>query len=181
MKLARAFCFLILFGSSAIVAYAQTPVDPLIQINGSFDPACGGGGEPVCFAGGTLDEVYGSPVDFVYDGVGDLYSMTLVFTSVPQPVFFECETNIWTNCSSEAVGSTEVFDLYDTPADTGGPPCFASGGSTCPGYMIPDEEGDVTQTPLISDAPEPGSIFLFGTGLILFFVGTRRRLHTSRT
>jgi PEP-CTERM motif-containing protein len=186
MRVARVLCFLIIFGSSAIAAYAQTSVDPLVKVEGVGDPACGGSGQPVCFDGsGPLVETYGSPVSFVYDcGEGcttPLYSMTLEFIDVPPPpptLFFECETNIWTDCSQGSSGPTTVeFSFFDTPPDSGGPPCSAGGGTTCPGYMTPNEEATVTITPLVSDTPEPSTIILFGTGLILLFVGSKRRVH----
>jgi hypothetical protein len=45
--------------------------------------------------------------------------------------------------------------------------------------MIPGAFADVTLQPLISEIPEPGSIILFGTGLIGMIMAVKRRFHVQ--
>jgi len=183
MKLARVFCFLVILGSSAVAAFAQTAVDPIVYTKVGGDPTCGGAGNPMCFAGGTLSVDYlttSFPLEFVYDGGGDLYSMTLEFTDVPSGTMFECETNIWTDCSYSASGTTWDFFMNDDVPPAGLPaPCNVNDGvgGECPGFLANNTEATSTLTPLITETPEPGSIILFGTGLISFLVAAKRRFH----
>jgi hypothetical protein len=183
MKLARVFCFLIILGSSAVAAFAQTSVDPIVFTKDGPDIPCGAGGEPTCFAGGTLSVDYlttAFPLEFVYDGMENLYGMTLEFTDVPSGTMFECETNIWTDCSLSSTGTTWDFSMFDDVPPAGLPAsCNVNDGvgGQCPGFLAPNTEATSTVTPLTSETPEPGSIILFGTGLITLFGAAKRRFH----
>jgi hypothetical protein len=175
MKFTRALGFLMILGSSAVAAYSQTPIDPKVIIQGS-DPACGGAGQPICYNGtpSPLVESFSSPMGFVYTGTPNLTSFFLEFTGVPLGTAFSCQTDIWVECAISFPSLSEVeFAL------TGGPgPCnFNDGiGGTCPGFLSTDQGASITFEPLISETPEPGSILLFGTGLISIFMAAKRRL-----
>jgi hypothetical protein len=196
MKAVWALLFAVaLVGISVPAVQAQTQVDPLIQIEDppTFSP-CGGAGEPLCFTGGTLTEAYGVPQDFVYcpSGVGsdcgtappfsDLFSMVLDITGAPLGVMWECQTDIWTDCTVgyDSADNIWIFSLFDTPANTPGT-CNSNDGiaGPCPGFLVPGQEAFVTQTPLITDSPEPVSLILFGTGLAVFFSARKLRLARS--
>jgi hypothetical protein len=191
MKLTRMFCFLIILGASAVAANAQTPVDPIARINGIGDPACGGA--ILCItdympnAFGTLNgsavlSVPYSPdldVEFSFDDPAHdinpaaiLSELFLQYTDVPALTSFECESDIWASCAqSDLGGGVTQFAL------TGSGLCVDDATLyTCPGFMSAQEGATATNTPLVSPVPEPGSMALFGTGLILLFVGTRRRI-----
>lgn len=129
MKLARLFCCLIIFGSSAIAANAQTPVDPKTIISEPMksggDPPCGGVGQPICItvnnSSHPLVEPY-SPTfaaDFEYcppDSSNCTVSPTpktplltqffLEFTNVPAGTQFGCQTNVWVDCGISTVPGT---------------------------------------------------------------------------
>jgi PEP-CTERM motif len=187
MKLTRMFCLLILVGSVAIAAHAQTPVDPVIRTNSSAaigppggDPPCGGAGEPFCLDSDSLSVNYATatfPLDFVNNTGSNLYELILTFTNVPANTMFQCFTDIWTDCSQSSDGTTTTFTMSDDPADSSGP-CVNNGsaGGTCPGYLPPGYEAMTTKTPLTSETPEPESVILFGTGLIALFLGMKRRV-----
>jgi hypothetical protein len=179
MRFARVFCFFVILGSSAAAAFAQTPVDPIARINLAVDPACGGVSEPECYNGvGPLQFTYSPTLDaeFVYDPANPsslLTTLVLQYLGVPTGTNFVCQSDIWETCSqSDLGGGITQFTL------TGGPgPCQQNGGvsATCPGDVASMDGVTVTNTPVISETPEPAPIFLFGTGLLLIFVGTRRR------
>jgi len=177
MRLTRVLCFLIIFGSSAIAAYGQTPVDPLVKLEGVGEPTCADDPTYICYTDTTnpLMETYGEPNNFIWAGAGDLNSLTLEIIDAPAGVIWECQTNIWTDCADQEVSGNWFFYFTDD-TDTFPAPCNAGAGS-CSGFLTPDELVDYTQTPLLVDTPEPGTIILFGTGLILFFVGSKRRVY----
>jgi hypothetical protein len=184
MRSARVVCLLMILGISAVAAYAQTPVDPVIRTNSGppGDPACGGSGQPICLTSSTLTEDYATamfPISFVNDTGSDLFNLTLVFTDVPGGTMFQCFTNIWTDCSQSSSGTTTTFTMVDDPAKSSGP-CDNNGsaGGTCPGFLGVMYEATTTSTPLTSETPEPDSIILFGTGLVALFVAGKRRLHS---
>jgi len=191
MRLTRLLCFLVILGSLAVAANAQTPVDPVIRTNSTGfapgDPACGSTVSGVYYlCGNTLTEDYLTatfPIDFVNNNATNLTYLYLVFTDVPDgppgppAPFFQCFTNIWTDCSYSG-GPTTTFYMYDDP--TVAPLCQNNGnpGGDCPGFLAPGYEAQTTQTPLVSDIPEPDSIILFSTGLIALYVGTKRRIRS---
>ena len=187
MKLARVFCFLIILGSSAVATFAQTPVDPVVYTKHGGDPTCGGAPPPFSLTTNTLTLNYGTatfPFDFQNCTGSNLYQMDLVFTNVPSGTNFECFTDIWTDCTQSSVISgsflTVTFDMFDQPITmpSSPQPCFSNDGvgANCPGFLTPNELADTTVTPTINDTPEPNSIILFGSGLLLVFVGAKLRV-----
>lgn len=191
MKLARVFCFLIILGSSAIAAHAQT--DAIIHID---DPLCTPG--PTCvnllYIGPTVTiPNVGPPPDLVF-----LLPVTNPPGFVPDPAYPD---NI--NCGSD------VFSTSTPVTDAGATEFFAcsfSGGTLTNDmtYSISDV-GATSQIPLSVDntmwqcapdtsctqpdisigfAPEPGTSLLFMTGILMFSLGgfARKRFGgTSRT
>jgi hypothetical protein len=177
MKLARLFCFLIILASSAVAAYAQTPVDPKVIVNFANDPGtCTPGPTLICYDGvGPLVETFGSPETFQYTGASPLTILFLEFTFVPPLTAFQCSTNIWTDCETLAgpyppnVG-IELEYLGAGANDGGGGTC-----GPCVGQLVSGDQASVTLTPTVSETPEPGSIILFATGLFSFFLASKRR------
>lgn len=176
MKLARVFCSLIILGISSTAAYAQTPVDPRVLIN---DPVGCTIPPGISFPGpstATLVESFLSPECFTYQPPGvsppNLDQLFFEFTDVPPLTEFICQTDIWVFCGtvSSPPGTIE-FHLH------GAGPCQSNDGlfGTCPGFMAPGASATVTLQPIISEIPEPGSIILFGTGLISIFMAAKRR------
>jgi PEP-CTERM motif len=189
MKLGRVFCFLILFGISAIAAEAQTPVDPTVLVIKKDPAGCNGLGQPLCYSGtpSPLVEAFSSlPLSFEYDGSGNLNSLLLELTGVPNGTPLYCQTDIWQFCSFTVSsdpghpGDFDVtFDLFDvTPGVPG--PCANDGvhaiAPTCPGFLAPGDGFGVSLLPYIGVTPEPGSMLLFGTGLLMFGIVLRRRV-----
>jgi len=182
MKLTRVFWFLIILGSSSVAAYGQTPVDPRLIV--SDPPGCGSG---VTYAGGTastpLVESYSNPQCFTYTGTSHLNELFFEFTGVPALTEFICQTNIWITCGevSGSPSGTVEFHFFDSPTAGQGGPCQANDGlfGTCPGFLLPGGFANVTVQPIISQTPEPGSIILFGTGLIGMIVAVKRRFHAQ--
>lgn len=187
MKLTRTFCLLILVGSVAIAANAQTPVDPIIKTNsalaigggGPGDPPCGGAGQPFCLDSDTITVDFATatfPLDFVNNTGSNLDELILVFNDVPANTMFQCFTDIWESCTYGSDGSTTTFTMSDDPSGSSGT-CINNNppGGNCPGYLPPGYEAMTTKMPLTSETPEPESIILFGTGLIALCLGMRRR------
>jgi hypothetical protein len=185
MKLGRAVCFLLLFGISAAAAYAQTPVDPIILVQ-KMDPAsCGGAGQPMCYPGSPvpLVETYSSTLSlaFLYDPSNPMSKLTtleLELIDVPDSVLFTCETNIYTTCAQGAGSGTPPAGDYNVLFIlTGAGHCLQDGGAggTCPGFLASGDGFSITEEPLILATPEPASIILFGSGLLLFAGVLRRR------
>jgi hypothetical protein len=177
MKLARVFCFLVILGSSAAAAYAQTPVDPgnLLSdprvVFNAPDPACGAG----LFC---VDLTFtGTPPPGLFFGVpGPAGS----FLPDAPPSVFSCISNVFAFCvNDENQAGTEFFgfSLFGAPGITSGETFTLS--STGPILLtLPTgfscNEGSSCSTVngvLVADlTPEPGTALLFMSGLI-FVVG----------
>jgi hypothetical protein len=195
MRLTRVLCCLMILGISAVAAYAQTPVDPTARINSGFDPACGSGGV-LCLidylpnAFGTLKGSAELSVPFSsslhvlfsFDDAAHnvnhgaiLKELFLQYTGVPDGTSVSCESDIWKDCG-QVTGQPSGIVLFFFK----NPGFCLDGGSvllSCPGFMTYQEGANVTNLPDVSAVPEPSSIVLFGTGVILLFVGTKRRIH----
>lgn len=186
MKFARILFSLVILGSLAVAAHAQTSVDPIIYTKLGPDPACGGAGEPICLASNTLTVDYSTatfPISFVNNSGSSFDSFTLVFDDVPDGTSLECLTNIWGNCTFSATASTTGFETWtftmddffgETPITA--PNCDANdgGGNVCPGFLGAGDEATTYSMPSVNDTPEPESIYLFGTGLILLVIGLKK-------
>jgi hypothetical protein len=175
----------VLIGITAGAAKA-TATDPLLKIAGRGDPTCSEVPTDLCLSTttmtGTLTEVFGVPQNFIWqppNGTDPLNQFTLDITGAPAGVTWQCQTDIWIFCSVgfDSTDNIWSFNFFDSSFGVGGP-CASNGaaGGTCPGFLPADEEAAVTETPLVSETPEPGTIILFATGLILFFVGSKRRV-----
>jgi hypothetical protein len=105
-----------------------------------------------------------------------LTTLDLEFTGVPTGTGFSCQSDIYANCATTPIltGSLTTYTILFVLTG-GGPPCTAGGGSTCPGFLAPGDGFSVTELPLVSATPEPASIGLFGSGLVLFGGVLRRR------
>jgi hypothetical protein len=181
MRLGRVLCFLILFGSSAIAAYAQTPVDPKVLFS-TPDPACT---PPYC-------------VNLEYTGTSGgtgtfFFEVSSYPTGIPVPPDYSCGVNDTQVPPPATLPSCSVYELPPSPLPpmdfygitltvpdifngqtfslsvSGGPvdlilPTTGGGTATgpldCPSGGCPG--GDIPLAP----TPEPGSALLFMTGLI---------------
>lgn len=201
-KLVYAACLVAALAISATMAQAQT--DPIIATNRN-DPSCTAtpGITDLTTDSTSIDyATWDGTFNFVNCTGSDMYSLDLTFTDVPSGTTFTCFTDIWANCSENATVTspttiTETFTMNDLNPEPGGSPydptspvlCYASEtpGSMCTGFLEGDDngpgdtpEGDgatTTATPFTFETPEPSSMILFGSGLILLFVGTKRRFY----
>jgi hypothetical protein len=188
MKFTRIFSCLIILGCAAIGASAQ--VDPKVIIN-LTDPVCTP--DLICYDGSTfanpLVESFTNPMPFVYTGTNPLTQLFIDLIDVPPLTSFQCQTNIWTDCSITPVayGSGTVgFNLFGNGTGTfdgGGGLCGASFFSVnpCPDQLTNGQGGTFDLQPLISETPEPTSVVLFGTGILAIFATRKRRKLSSRT
>jgi hypothetical protein len=187
MKLARVLCFLIILGSSAIAAYAQTPIAPS-SLNGDAhvhlnDPICS---DPICVA-------------LVVTGTSTHHVDSLFFPAVEGGTYTPpllCDTNIegW-ECDVKFNGDHDSDDTFlgfsfhpredDGESLTGGLALdFSSnipillGQSNNTACVPASACSNGVLAPLFILTPEPSSSLLFTTGLLLFsLVGfVRKRL-----
>ena len=162
MQLYRFFICAVFFGLLAGATYSQT--DPTVQIN--KDPpaiSCSSSGPVLCYDGTEtaltpLVESFNNPQDFQFDPSDPnalLTNFYFAFKDVPPLTELTCASNIWAACPNII------------PANGGQVEWHFSGGS--PGYLVSGEGGIVTLS------PEPTSIVLFGTGLMLVLIAIKRR------
>jgi hypothetical protein len=197
-RLIQAACLVAILGASAIAAHAQTPVvDPLTAIKNGSSPPCTGNapGDIQCLTPDPDDSTmsltlpYADPLtfDFAYDDTAhdipagsELTEFILEYTGVPSLTSFECESNIWADCAQSNDGSGDYFFTF-----TGSGPCILdSTVYSCPGFLLDSDPSDPpgatgTNTPLVSDTPEPGTMVLFGSGLILLAAIMRRKIQAQ--
>ena len=140
-KLTQGVCFLIIFGSSAIAAYAQTAVDPFagdshVILNGP-DPC--GDVEQYC-------------VDLTYSGTGTGFFFLASPTPLPEPPADTCDADNF---------KCQPFNLPCPP------PNFTS--ECFYGFLFYDFMGDYGEVPKNSEfslyTNEPITLSLTGTGL----------------
>ena len=172
MKLARVFCFLVILGSSAVAASAQTDIH--VTLN---DPSC----------------AFSFCVQLMVTGPGtDIDALLFNVTGGTYAPPFVCDTNIVTNdaawtCTVKTSGGVLSGFLFEQPSDGLAPGDFLalssnipvqlgqSGNTVCvPVSACPGGE----LIPLLTATPEPPSFVLFMTGLLLFSLGgfARKRL-----
>jgi hypothetical protein len=180
-KLARALCFLVILGSSAVAAYAQTPIDasglagadPTISVR-SPDPACT---DCVDLTWNGTAPPTGSETDFFF------YVPGYPPTGIIIPPDYSCEVDpsstnpIACNALTKFIsGNPEfvgveliVYSLTDGESFSFG----ATGGRVT--LVVPADSGltcnaDTPCNPdgsfMIGPTPEPGTALLFMTGLI---------------
>jgi hypothetical protein len=186
MRLTRIFLFLVILGSSAAATYAQT--DPVILNNDPAAPSCPAApaagvtytdtliivNVPGADATATVNENFTQPLPIIYcptSSPGDLLaSITEYFNNVPaSDTLFGSQSNIWQDSllSGPSDGIEELV-----LSGTAGPCHYDDGADTCTG-LAPGE------VDYVSISPEPNSMILFGTGLIiLLFVASKRGAST---
>jgi len=184
MRLGRVFCFLILFGISAIAAHGQTTVpDPHDTLNHP-DPTC-------------------PPGDFCVDFTFHTTSATPVYVSqltfeVPMPPGqlpenpppFTCSTNVFPDCKSldnsppnpgtEFYGFVYYGGAYLTNGETfilfsNEPILLDLPTNLPPGSSLTCNSNNPCPDGVISATPEPGSSLLYMTGLIFLVGFTKKR------
>ncbi len=186
MKFAKIFALVVLLGCSAVVAHADSGTDPTVKINKfPSDPPCGDPGDPalpageVCIEnGGTVSIDLNGTTIFDVGGTEPITFFTVSFQGVVGD-YYNCFTDIFTNCYTQETGTTVVMNLF-----MGGPgPCESNGsaGGTCPGEILPGNtfsvEGDGFTGPTIAvfSAPEPSTYVLLFGGLLALFALSRKR------
>jgi hypothetical protein len=194
MRLGRVFCFLILFGLSAIAAYAQTPVAPSTVIP---DPkVLFSTPDPPCPTGEYC-------VDLIYNGTTPLtvdFMELEVATppgELPNPLSYSCGGNVFAACSivdnspTPPPTPTELFGFFFYTPEGDTAPIFSPGEtfsvtSTAPITLLLPDVPFVTcdppsSCPLVNGAPqidlspEPGTALLFMSGLISVIGFARKR------
>jgi hypothetical protein len=180
MRLLRiSICFMIL-GVLAAGTFGQVPLDPKVIVNLN-DPVCSGSPTLICYTGSSGDplvESYTNPLPFVYQDPTHTTPLTELFIdliNVPADTAFQCQTNIWTDCTitPDKYGVATVgFDLFGAgPNDFGGGTC-----NPCVGQLTDGQGGTFDIMPLVNETPEPASMVLFGTGLCSILFAAKRRL-----
>ena len=183
-KLMWVACFVILFGASAIVAHAQTAVDPFagdshIILNGP-DPCSSIPDEPYC-------------VPLTYSGTGATYFTLSVPTPIPEPPPDTCAADNFSciplTASCPSMSDTTCFfgftffdfmgdngtvtngDMFSLYANVPITLSLTGTGLTCSGTGCVGP--DVTFT------PEPGTALLYVSGLALLVGFGRKRFRTN--
>lgn len=183
MKFAKIFALVVLLGCSAVVAHADGGSDPTVKINKfPSDPNCGDPSLPAgteCIQnGGTVTIDLNGTTIFDVGGDTPITFFTVSFQGVVGD-FYNCFTDIFTNCYTQETGTTVVMNLF-----MGGPgPCEANGnaGGTCPGEISPGSmfsiEGDgfTGSTIATFSAPEPSTYVLLLGGVLALLAFSRKR------
>lgn len=183
MKFAKIFAFVVLLGCSAVVAHADSGTDPTVVINKfPSDPPCGDPSLPIgteCIQnGGTVSIDLNGTTIFDVGGTEPITFFTVSFQGVLGD-YYNCFTDIFTNCYTQETGTTVVMNLF-----IGGPgPCESNGsaGGTCPGEILPgntfsiEGEGFTGPTPAIFSAPEPSTYVLLLGGVLALLAFSRKR------
>lgn len=188
MRLGRVLCFLMLFGSSAVAAYAQTPIspssltgaDPTISVR-SPDPACTDcidltftGTPPPApsmttffFAvsgypptGIIIPPDYSCAVDSTSTNPIACNVVTMLIGGNPEFVGVDLIVYNLTNLESFSFSATGGPVTLMVPGDSG---LTCNADTPCPDGMM-----------MIGPTPEPGTALLFMTGLV-FLVGFARK------
>jgi hypothetical protein len=184
MKLAWAFCFLIILGSSASVAHAQTPVDPEIIIHGSpcVETYCVElvyTGPTKCFGYLPCPNPDPPPLGYLPTGSPFLFALADPITGITNA---EIAAGMFT-CSAQDLPGIALDDFSGSFNDytflgcnyygllTGGQGFTWNSNQNTPPAASPDLEV----------VPEPSSSVLFMSGLILFCLGgfARKRLGSN--
>lgn len=183
MKFAKVFALVVLLGCSAVVAHADSGTDPTVKINKfPSDPNCDDPSLPagvVCLENGDTVSIDLSQMT-IFDVGGDtpITFFTVSFQGVIGD-FYNCFSDIFTNCYTQETGNTVVMNLF-----IGGPgPCESNGsaGGTCPGEILPGNMfsvegiGFTGPTPAILSAPEPSTYLLLLGGVLALIAFSRKR------
>lgn len=171
----RVACFILVAGLWAIPAHAQTPIDPVVLVNRTDPP-------PPNYTL-TVAPTQSLPFQVLYsalpitiewsptNGTDLLHQLFIEFMSVPSNLSLSGSSDIWGQwqiITGTPPGDVELefYNQFSSPE-----PCIVNNAvASCQGYMSPGESAS------ISLSPEPKSALLFGTGLALFFLITRRRM-----
>jgi len=180
MKLvARVFCLLMILGACSYKAYAQTPVDPFVNINYDPPPGC------IDLTPGPPDGMTASLTEtYPFTGCIDNTSATTAITTfnltlddIPNSTVLGVQSNVFVDATFKFLGAggppstyDELFSFSGTGpcliSDPGGQMCFGLAPTTDPTH----NSASVFDTPSLVAFPEPPSVILFATGLILFLI-----------
>ena len=181
MKLAWVFCFLIILGSSASVAHAQTPVDPDIIIHGSpcVETYCVDlvyTGKTTCFGYLSCPFPFGIPPS----GSPFLFALADPITGI---TLADIAAGMFT-CSAQDLPGITLDDFKRVSSnDYTFLGCYYYGLLTDGQGMTwnSNQNTPPAASPDLEVVPEPSSSVLFMSGLILFCLGgfARKRLGSN--
>lgn len=161
MKFLKMFCLVALVAMmSAAVVKADGGNDPKLLISKPMDPVCPPpmGADYTCFGDNSAaDPLFvadlNKPVEFVYDGIGDLDNLFVSFLKGPLGTNYTCESImifISATCELTSVADhdgqeTFGFEFFGAPNDNL-PPC--------------DVNGNCSGVSAVLESPEPNSMLL---------------------